>query len=470
MQLSDHHGVLSATDWLVRTQRWLLYLVPLVLPHRLNDILYDPQVAPHVWYELRTIVIYLVDFLLITFVVRSAFLLITDQTTRQAFLQTVRSIVGNVAGSWWFLLLLWAVISTGWALLPVLSLYQAARLALGLYVALWLAHYVQQGKARGLLLSFTIAAVLHSIIAISQAINQSPLGLTWLGEFQASLTNPWGFGPQPIRGYSLAIHPNNLSGYLLVGLFMCLSLVRAEGLLLWQRIFTFVCLLLISCGILATGARTTLVAAVLAIIAMLLLAPPLRIAVISPFLRLVIFAFGAVIAVAVSSQLGLLERWSELIGQNFATRFTYGFADTIAVIRQNPILGVGHGNLMVNIGLLRADSPDLLLPAHNVFYVIYAELGLVGLMLLTLGCLGIMSYLRPGNDPAGVMLSLCFAALTLIMLLDFYLWSEARSRLLLLWVVGLCWGHWSTSARTNAVQHTNLEQIRISPNQISQKL
>jgi len=36
-------------------------------------------------------------------------------------------------------------------------------------------------------------------------------------------------------------------------------------------------------------------------------------------------------------------------------------------------LGAGNGTLMVNIGVLRAESPDLLLPAHNVFYIIRAE-------------------------------------------------------------------------------------------------
>jgi len=74
------------------------------------------------------------------------------------------------------------------------------------------------------------------------------------------------------------------------------------------------------------------------------------------------------------------------------------WTDTIAMIRQHPLLGVGLGNLKVYFPSVQKESiflhPQYLKDAHNDYLQIWAELGLVGLTLFAclIGSLGIFLF------------------------------------------------------------------------------
>jgi hypothetical protein len=420
----------------------LVCLLPLLVIHRANYLFWEVAVPPdtRIWYEFRGIVFYLSDVPLLLLILTSIVLLLLSADWRKQWVNLCRAVLFHYGGIWWLLLLLWMLLSLAWADDPTIGFYRVMRTFSGFYLALWLAVLVYCGAAVTLLRSVVIAGVIHATIAMLQVLKGAPLNWTWLGEYQPSLANPWGFGFQDFQVYGLAIHPNNLAGYLLISLFAVLVLMRHNWLRTgWIATLEYAVLVIIGGGLLATASRTAILAGAVGIILSLILAPPRIFA--QRRLRIAMLLLLVIVAIAFALLTPFVNRLTMLIGENFTTRFTFAFADTMVVIRENSILGVGQGNLMLRIGELRAGSPDLLLPAHNVLYVIRAELGLFGVFLFAAGIVTVLLRLRR-NNPGGVALwGCCIAALCIVMLLDFYLWAEVRSHMLLWIVFGLWWGY-----------------------------
>lgn len=104
------------------------------------------------------------------------------------------------------------------------------------------------------------------------------------------------------------------------------------------------------------------------------------------------------------------------------------------IIKQNPIIGVGAGNY---VAYLKAKNPDnqywTYQPVHNVFMLIWAELGILGLLAF-LGIYGTMILRAYKRNPLGFCLLL---VLLPVMLLDHWLWSLHFGLLLIGLIVGI---------------------------------
>jgi O-antigen ligase len=52
-----------------------------------------------------------------------------------------------------------------------------------------------------------------------------------------------------------------------------------------------------------------------------------------------------------------------------------------AMVKENPISGVGLGNFIINIPKYSIDNTWILQPVHNIYLLIFAETGLIGLVI-----------------------------------------------------------------------------------------
>ena len=402
----------------------------------------------NIWEGFRSIGLYLVDIPLTGVLLLAFILLITSRWERDIFVNSLRIIIEQYGGFWWAAFLIWMVFSIVTTGEPLLALYNTLHLAAELFIAFWIADFVRRRQDQGLLMAFVLAGVLHSGLALAQVIKGESLGLTWLGETQRSTMNPYGFGPQTFRGSALAFHPNNLGGFLLVALFACLMLFH-ETRLRRQQITGATAGIIITLGLLATVSRGAIVAAIITIPIVFgtrtfkklhgkyRYAVPVALILAPVMLAIIILLIGGGLADSAVDRLGGWIRDPESFGE----RLTFAFPDTIAVIRSSPAMGVGAGNLMVKVGEIRAGAGELLLPAHNVYPVIWAELGIIGLTLFLGGNLFILAHLHPRNSNGVYIWGWAFAALVIAMIADFYFWGDLRSRLLLFWVIGMWWGY-----------------------------
>lgn len=348
-------------------------------------------------------------------------------------------------------LVIWAGISVGWVSAWQLSLYNSFHLLLTLVMALGVMQMVRLGNARFLIWGLLLGAILQSLVAVGQSLNDAPLGLTWLGERQNPPNSPFDEGAV-FRAYGLTIHPNPLGAYLMLALIL--------SPLIWHRrrwewslgVIWLGSLFIIVMGLLATGSRTTqlstlLTGAVLGALTFFAhrgnLSRQMMIRLLLVFL-MVSGIVGLLMAIVLPDS---IQRLRELGAsrQNLEDRFTYAFEDTLILMDEQPILGVGHGNLIYEIGKRWEGSRLLLLPAHNSFVFIWAELGVIGLLLFCLVLIPPLNALHSQNHwtiwvSCGAMLAICIA-----MLFDFYFWGDLRSRTLLMWSLGIAWGYLSAA-------------------------
>ena len=110
----------------------------------------------------------------------------------------------------------------------------------------------------------------------------------------------------------------------------------------------------------------------------------------------------------------------------------------------NILLGTGVGNFTAEMMRLQSDRPVWSIqPAHNVFVLIFAELGLVGFVLLVLFLAVVIKSWIPGHPPAGgrddkniVFLGVLVTLLPSL-LLDHWLWTSHFGLFFLFILLGL---------------------------------
>jgi O-antigen ligase len=101
---------------------------------------------------------------------------------------------------------------------------------------------------------------------------------------------------------------------------------------------------------------------------------------------------------------------------------------------------------MLEVGRIWGMDIEHLLPVHNVYLYIWAELGLPGLALFLLGCFSILKRLRSRLSANMLLWLCCFLAICGVMIFDNYWWAVHPFRVVFLCVVGLWWGYTSREA------------------------
>ena len=109
------------------------------------------------------------------------------------------------------------------------------------------------------------------------------------------------------------------------------------------------------------------------------------------------------------------------------------------MIVESPWTGVGVGSFIIELAG-RAGKGYVIEPAHNIFLLAGAELGLPGLLLAFALCISFAYKLFRTKDPQSILTGAILTGLGVISLFDHYLWTLAPGRLMLGLVVGLFMG------------------------------
>lgn len=256
-------------------------------------------------------------------------------------------------------LLLLVVINTYFSISPAntffwwLRLFEYSLLFLGLRL-----NNVRWSKIKTALLVSTIFVVL---LEIAQFLQQSSLGgiFFWFGErgFSSStsgIARTSFFGQEILRPESTFSHPNSLSGYLLVVLY----LLYKNKSHLWQR-------MLVTLGILLTFSKAALLSIVL----------------------LVMFRNQSAFLPTVFLFLSVIQLLLPVFPTSFqfvSDRLFY-LSPSREMVATNPIFGVGLGSFIPGLAEMVQGSfllSSKLQPVHNLLVLIVSEIGLFGVCLL----------------------------------------------------------------------------------------
>lgn len=314
-------------------------------------------------------------------------------------------------------------------------------------------------------ITYVMSCVFLSIVAIFQFFFQSSVGLTVFGEgiLNTKIENVAEIivsGVPFLRSYGTMPHPNVLGGFLMVGLFLSIYVFAQLRSVVKRIVFCFL-IIIILLGLIFTFSRSSWLGLVIGLLVFGLILPKKRLHNVLSKKSFYIPLFIMVLAVIFI----LVTCWPFITARttlddsygDMAKSFRLELLDrSFHLISFYPLFGQGIGNFVTSFYL---NSPTFDIwkyqPVHNVFILIFVELGFLGLLFFVVLCIyGILKmfhvkhfissqnvsretkghYLNFSIKKA-VLLS-AFAGLITIMMFDHYLFDIQQGQLLFWFILG----------------------------------
>lgn len=409
----------------MKFHRQLFWLLIFLLP---------VQLGRHFWFEWTQVLglpidylsptIYLTDLLVIMIL----FFWWLDERKRFK-LKVFREIIKN---HWWLLaVFVFLLVSVFLAANRGAAFYKTIKILefalLGFYIAK--KNYALSAIRHPL----SLAVIYSSLIAISQFIKQASIGgvFWWLGERSFNLITP-GIakaivsGRLVLRPYATFPHPNVLAGFLLV-----------SGILLFGKraIYWILVFILALIGLVLSFSRSAWLVGLL----------------VSLFIFLKHFAGGAkekailrllrggVIILVLFLGIGAFVFFTRQLSGQEALVQRFSLAQiALEMVRTNPLAGVGLNNFIPQLPNYwqQYGMTYWLQPVHNIFLLIAAETGLVGLLIFLWLLILTFRRLLAANR---WLLMTALSAILALGLFDHYWFTLQQAQLLLTVVFGLSW-------------------------------
>lgn len=273
----------------------------------------------------------------------------------------------------------------------------AAASTLSVFAATTIAKVTVAKIARGVI---QFSVVWQSGLLAAQFILQKSLGLWFLGErtFDAStvgIARITVFGRELLRPYGTFPHPNVAAAYLVLSLIIILP----------TRLST----LAAAFSIVLTFAKTSIVYAAAVIGAR------------SKYLKSRLIQLVLVVLMA------LMLPWLITASINSAAERLVLTQAALDIALLSPVVGVGSNNFILELSKLDLFSlaeTRLIQPVHNVFLLILAENGIIGLILFAVFLLTVASFIK------GKVKILLFIGLLIYASVDHFFWTLHQGQLL----------------------------------------
>jgi O-antigen ligase len=401
---------------------------------------------PNIPGEFLALTVALADIPAVILVVLGCIRLVAEPAYRTRFTKLFEQINWRLGGFIWILLILWVALSTRWSISVAMASFSGAHIALALATAIFLASLIDSEIVlRRVLWMLVTSLLFQAVIGILQVITQGPLGLAAFGEMGRFSWDLVDF----FRARGLSEHPNYYGGCLALGLFACFILLQPPKQI--RRtvppavIVVFMAILLAGMtGSLSRSAFVGTFFGALPLVAWAVRNIPRR--------WLILTSAGISLLVLIVGAIALRGDPQNATTRLFGAR-EFFFDYSLAVIKQAPLIGVGSGNLMVRVSINEFGNQLPLLPVHNVYLYLWAELGIPGLLLYLVAC-GLIFW-RSELWQIGQITTLriwgcAILAICVIILFDNYFWAVDPHRMTFFWVIGVWWAiyTWTESLKS----------------------
>ena len=299
----------------------------------------------------------------------------------------------------------------------------------------WLGFYVTKNTKTKVIMGkiLPVVVVYSGLIALFQVFKQSSLdGFFWfLGERTFSAGTPGialaqSFGHLHLRPYGTFSHPNSMSGFLLVALILIWGLGKNSPF--WLKIlasfFGFLVILLSFSRIIWIATFLLglwLVIGWLGSRRKVPSQPPVYFLLTLPFLIGTVFFFSGP---------------SFFFEEATTQRINLAQA-TLLIIKESPLFGVGLNNFIVHLPKFWIQSGVYFLqPVHNIFLLVAAETGLIGLLVFIWFLWLMIKKLILEHQP---FLLLALGVILFTGIFDHYWFTLQQNQLLATIVFGLAW-------------------------------
>lgn len=338
---------------------------------------------------------------------------------------------------------------------PTAGFYGLLKFLEFVFFGFYTAQNISKLKLQNILLMFSIGTIFESFLAIVQYFNHGSINgiFYFFGErFFTSLTpgiaNASLGGELFLRPYGTFPHPNVLAGYLLIGMMLILGRIMNQESGIMKTIF-----------ILTLAIGTASLFLTLSRIAILLWLIILSFYFIRKFMiphfvlqsrtsrgkhnsYFLIFLIVGFLFLGLTTPLGTRFTGLKLTDESIVQRENLIQSST-AMVKDHPLFGVGLNNFLINLPSYQTPHAPLfyLQPVHNIYLLILAQTGIVGLMFFVWFLIKTYRFINYKS----YILILLTSVLTLGMF-DHYFLTLQQGQLLFSFILGLCWSDSETSS------------------------
>jgi len=274
--------------------------------------------------------------------------------------------------------------------------------------------------------SLVLAVVYSSLLAIAQFIKQSSVGgiFWWLGERTFNGGTPGiaktdFFGHLLLRPYATFPHPNVLAGFVLVAFILSASFVYQKN----KIFFAFYFLLSAFIIFISFSQAVWLVGLVLGLWG-------LRNLKINKWLKRLVYGGTIFVLIFYLIKVPIFTK------ESFFQRLELA-KNALQLIKQNPLVGVGLNNFIVNLPKFQQGQILWLQPVHNIYFLVAAETGIIGLTIFLWFLFLTFKKLLYSYTPIFLY---SYISILLLGLFDHYWLTLQQTQLLFAIILGLIWG------------------------------
>jgi len=350
----------------------------------------------------------------------------------------------------------------------LINVFLSGRIAGGLYsllkflemsfVAYYTAKFIDlKNNFPRIITMLSIGAIAESAIAIFQYVLQGSIGgvLYYLGErtFNAStpgIANASLSGELVLRPYGTFPHPNVLAGFLVVAMTLILGFLlnskRHCEAMKWLRQFRSIRRVKRACFVLLAMTTALILGTLALFLSMSRVAIVLWALIIGYFFirnmkkKIYIFVILGISLIFMSSPIG--SRFTNIkIGDEAIVQREVLISSSLKMIERSPLFGVGLGNFIPTIATIQKPlSLGLYLqPVHNIFLLVTAETGLVGLGFFTWFLWKTYQGIMKQESRIKEMLVMALTSILILGLFDHYWLTLQQGQLLFAIIIGLCY-------------------------------
>lgn len=396
-------------------------------------ILLPVQLARHFWPDFSLVsgiridylspTLYLTDILIVGILI-SWLWEIRNQFSAFSFLSSVKR-------NWWLVAVFcFLLVNAFFAQNQGAAFYELVKIVEFSLLGFYLAKNSFPSSAFRLLLS--LAVIYSSLLAFAQLVKQGSLnGVFWfLGERTFNASTP-GIaravfeGQLIMRPYATFPHPNVLAGFILVSLILIAAGSKQQAT---NKIFRRLVIGLGAAAIVLSFSRAAwlvgLIIGIWYLVYGIWKRKKEKFLITFFVISFSVFAFfGTVIKLPIEEAISYRLQLNKI---------------ALEMVRQKPLIGVGLNNFIPQLPhyWLSPENVRFFQPVHNIFLLVCAETGLVGLLIfLWFLILTFKRLLRTNN----LLLLLCLSAILALGLFDHYWLTLQQTQLLFTIILGLSW-------------------------------
>jgi O-antigen ligase len=299
----------------------------------------------------------------------------------------------------------------------------------------------------GLCAALSIQLIMGAIgYALQSTAFLGSLNMKWPGILDSSMHGAsvvqLANGLRILRAYGTLPHPNILGG------FAFLTLLGPASLFLTDKKPNYLALFLLCLGTILIGltfSRSAWLALVSFVFVLILKSKYferkklfLLLSTLALTILLTLYPLRDLVFTRVSNSATATETIST-VGRSWLT------GQAMNMIRQHPLTGVGIGSFVIELANTAITGAPIE-PVHDVFLLMTAELGVIGLILMFFLFVPIALNIFRAKSPQAILASAMLTGFGVISLFDHYLWTLAPGRVML----GLALGLWAGQAAYDA--------------------